>query len=164
MKKILTLEDNLGEEYDIIAISSHLRDYRICWFLNRTMQINLARYSDFMFTVNRKLILGAPFFHFDDLHYRTSYSLIANRQHSTPVIPGLSAYDFVLFIKNHRNLPKLKEEVILIRKITNILTAVLTAAGTMAGMDALLSDMELHIIQHQQNEKQKQKQTPIFTL
>jgi hypothetical protein len=91
---------NIEEEYDfyLIGISCHAKDYRLCWEMNRLLNIDLARTEDL--DLNLKTSIGKfSFYEFIDEENYSEYYLIANRSTKGFLIPEQKNTDFLFMIK-----------------------------------------------------------------
>ncbi len=99
-KSILQFEP----EYDfgIIAISSHQKDYRLCWFLNRDLKIQMERGKDLELIQNNESAYFSCF-HFSDEVIDVHYSLIENFSGSTLFLSEVKQADFFFKISGETN-------------------------------------------------------------
>tara|TARA_R110001592_G_scaffold140938_1_gene362101 strand:- start:7513 stop:7926 length:414 start_codon:yes stop_codon:yes gene_type:complete len=91
---------NIEEEYDffLIGISCHAKDYRLCWEMNRLLNIDLARTEDL--DINLKTSIGKfSFYEFIDEENYSEYFLISNRSAKGFLIPEQKNTDFLFMIK-----------------------------------------------------------------
>jgi hypothetical protein len=91
---------NIEEEYDfyLIGISCHSKDYRLCWEMNKLLNIDLARTEDL--DLNVKTSVGNfSFYEFIDEENYIDYYLIANRSTKGLLIPEQKNTDFLFMIK-----------------------------------------------------------------
>ncbi|MBP8822674.1 MAG: IPExxxVDY family protein [Flavobacteriales bacterium] len=94
----LKLDSDLLPEVSIFAISSHVNDYRLCWALNNSMGINMAR---------RRYEPGFPnedpglrptaFDHFDEVSQAT-ISLLSNHSPQGLLVPEQRNADYFLLV------------------------------------------------------------------
>lgn len=94
-KSILQFEPDFN--FQLIAISSHQKDYRLCWFLNRDLKLNMARDKDIEVAQNGKSEYFSSFYFNDevlDLHY----TLIENFSENGLFLPDLKQADYFLKI------------------------------------------------------------------
>ena len=86
MQKLM-LDNDWTPTIDVVGISSHVRDYRLCWALNNALAISLSRT------------------HGADSRYKcrkeesdVSYELLRNRTENGLLIPELKEADFLFFV------------------------------------------------------------------
>lgn len=97
-KMVLTLEEDY--DFSLIGISCHAKDYRLCWEINKTLNIDLIRTADF--EINKKNEKSAySFYEFIDEAEYLEYYLISNRGKTGFLIPEQKSVDFLLMIKGN---------------------------------------------------------------
>jgi hypothetical protein len=104
-KFLLTLDEDY--EFTLVGISCHSKDYRLCWKINQTLNIDLVRTEDL--EIYKKSIVNSHSFYkyIDDDNY-LEYYLISNRGDNGFLIPEQKKVDFFLMVKgnfseNHTN-------------------------------------------------------------
>ena len=87
-------------DYCLFAIASSVRDYRLCWHLNKALRINMAREDDIDMLYKQKG-RQAQFscFIFDDFDNQLVYALLQNRSAGRHLLPELKQFDFLLKIE-----------------------------------------------------------------
>jgi hypothetical protein len=77
-KHLLTLEPDF--DFVLIGISSHAKDYRICWALNNTLNIELKKIESLEIKGNKKQSTPSFFsaFEFEDADNFIEYFVLAN--------------------------------------------------------------------------------------
>lgn len=105
----------LEEDYDfeIIGVSCHTKNYKLCWTINNALAINLIRLNDFDI-LKKKEILSFSFYEYIDKKNNIEYYLIANKSELGYLIPEKRSVDYFIILKGYTE-PKL------IAKITTIL-------------------------------------------
>jgi hypothetical protein len=156
MKKILSIDDDICNEYTMIAISSHLKDYRLSWAINKLLVIDLERKADYIQVIRKKERATFPFFSYENFDFRLQYFLVANKKSNYYLIDKLQQTEYLFLIKNQSRQRKINDIVIEIRKITNILTAFFVKNNEIKNLDALLYDFEFHNVNQTNTEEKKQ--------
>ena len=77
MSKIHSFDFEFDHDYTLIGIHSILEDYRIAYFLNQNLNINLNRSSEDLDFPSKNC--SFPFFIYEDEATFTTWSLIANK-------------------------------------------------------------------------------------
>ncbi|CAG0959563.1 hypothetical protein FLAV_00625 [Flavobacteriales bacterium] len=119
-KLVLSLSEN-EFDFGLLAICSHIKDYRIGWEINRYLNLDLQRIDD----LELKTPLGITSFSFfscfnEDTN--VSVYLLANRSEGGLLIPEKKQVDFFLIIKEADE--SYHNEVLLeLKKTPNILAA-----------------------------------------
>lgn len=113
-----TLDIEYDFDFDVIAISCHLRDYRLCWELNQNLDIHLVRAEE-------EQQLGDQFFSLFKTYCqetRTTIQLISNYSDSGRLIPELKQADFILILHNNARW-EIEELIDQIKSVPSVLTA-----------------------------------------
>jgi hypothetical protein len=115
---------NIEEEYDfsLIGISCHAKDFRLCFELNKLLEIDLTRAKD-LEIISKNTTGNYALFEYIDEDNFLDYYLISNRGEKGFLIPEHKTIDFLLQLKGATN-EEIEEE--LISKICS-LSIVLTA-------------------------------------
>jgi hypothetical protein len=123
-RKILKFEIDL--DFVLLAITSSLKDYRLCYLINKNLSFNFTKASD----------LEIAFSGFDEpFHFslykdfwentETEFLIIANRGSGGYLIPEMNKTDYFLMIKNFIEEEDLSRIVTGINKIPEVVTAAL---------------------------------------
>ena len=119
-KVLLRLEDDY--DFTLIGISSHIKDYRLCFELNRLLNIDLVRAEDYKISTKNGTTT-CSFYEFIDEENYLEYYLITNLGDNGYLIKEQNTVDFFLLIKGNTS-DNLTANIIL--KI-NTLSLVLTS-------------------------------------
>lgn len=135
-----TLEIEYDYSFVLIGISSHEKDYRICWAINNKLELELVKTESLEIKEKK---LDAP------SHYSlfvcnreeefSEYFLIANRSEKGILIPEQKQMDYFIIIKEE----EIKEEKVTdiikkIKEITLVQTAVRIDASTLKSKQNLI--------------------------
>lgn len=120
----LILDINYDYDFALIGISCHEKEYRICWALNNSLNIDLAKTSDLKIDTKKfNEPLTHAMFEFDSIEQNRQYYLIANRGEKGLLVAEQKQADFFLIIKgvlpNNDKLEIIKH----IREMAFVLTA-----------------------------------------
>lgn len=97
-KKILKINYDDGMDFFLFGIVTGFKDYRICYELNKALDINLERISEHTLLVGKNNSqLKYEQFRFIN-EYDQSFTLIANRNEKQLLLPELNMIDFLLII------------------------------------------------------------------
>lgn len=94
-KHVLDVE--FDYDFDLIGISCHLRDYRLCWLLNKSLGIELVRDADGAETPKGRFAL----FSGECLETRTIIHLLVNRGQGGWMIPEQRQADYMLLLRDN---------------------------------------------------------------
>jgi hypothetical protein len=99
-RKILSFELDL--DFILIAITSQLRDYRLCYHINKELHFDFRKVADYclsLFGGNEPLQFSQYYFKIEASE--TEFYLIANHSTAGYLIPEMSNINYFLLIKNH---------------------------------------------------------------
>jgi hypothetical protein len=118
-----SLEVDPEIDFEMIGLSSHLRDYKLCWQLNRHLGMNLSRSAPLQYKFSRQNEVAehARFIWFDDVNH-TSYHLVKNKSDQGLIVPEFKHADYLIFVRDNIHI-NFTELISGIRKIDNVLMA-----------------------------------------
>ena len=96
MKTRFTLECAEELDFTVLAINSHTKAYKLCWNINKYLQLNFEKKKDH--TIKEELRFARYTYICDDY---VEYTLLANRSKNGYLIPGQKSVNFFLLIKNN---------------------------------------------------------------
>lgn len=105
--KKFTLDYDEAQEFDVLAICSHLPDYRLVWTINKYAEIELSRCESPHLCYSKKgQLLGSheQFQCFDEFT-EVNYLLIKNREAGNTMASELEMVDYLLFINTVHQYP-----------------------------------------------------------
>jgi len=122
-RKFLKFEIDL--DFVLIAITTSLKDYRICFLINKFLNFNFIKIPDLTVDIQQK---GSPLM-FSLYNYfwettKTDLYFIANKGAEGYLIPEMRQADYFLLIKNHIAENDADGMVSALNKIPEIVTAV----------------------------------------
>ena len=147
MAKKLSIPVNLSEDYTVIAISCHLKEYRISFQVNHSLRIKLKREGD--------LIIGGDeedayrdyaLYSFNNPDQRCYYFLLANHHPDGKLLGTLRQVDYFLIITSLLSKEDRDRIVFRLRNINGVLMAYIVESGNVRDMDLLLNDLEMHLM------------------
>jgi hypothetical protein len=139
--------------YHLLAIVTHLKDYRLAFFLNRETESQFARYEDLCVGDDKCYSLYR--YHRKEDHI--TFYLISNTNEIRKLIPSKKEVDYFLLIKDAVGNGIAGEMVGQIRKIKNVMAVFKIDMTSVKDMDLLLEMIELHEVE------QKKQQTKNIT-
>lgn len=91
---------SLENEYDfeLIGISCHSKDYRICWSLNNALKTNFKRIEDYEIQKKNEII-NFPFFEYIDEDNNIEYFVISNKSSEGYLVSEKQSIDYFLVLK-----------------------------------------------------------------
>ena len=94
MKTKFTLECDEEVDFAVLAINSHIKAYKLCWNINKSLQLNFEKKKDH--SIKEELWFSRYIYTYDDIEY----TLLANRSKDGYLIPSKKSVNFFLLIKN----------------------------------------------------------------
>lgn len=130
--------------FTLIGIASHLKDYRLCFFLNQKLNTTLCRKSDLV-------IPGDPdrsfsFYIYFNKDERRNYFLIANHHPEGKLLPGQRGIDYLLAVDDVLDTSKVADLVKKIQSAPHVLTAFPIELAKVRNVNTILEDIEIHMI------------------
>ena len=122
-KKVLKFEIDL--DFVLIAITSSLKDYRLCFLVNRALNFNFAKTDDLQLDMLPGL--GQAFFSFYKYGQGDNgaeFFLISNKGTEGYLVPEMNKTDYLLMIKNYIGENELDDLVTGLNRVPEIVAAV----------------------------------------
>jgi hypothetical protein len=147
MARKLSIPVNLSEDYTVIAISCHLKEYRISFQINQSLRIKLKREGDLIIGGNEKEEhRDYALYVFNNLDQRCYYFLIANHHADGKLLNTLGQVDYFLIVTQLLSKEDISRTVSNLRNINGVLTAYRVESNKVRDMDLLLNDLEMHLM------------------
>ena len=120
-KHKLILEDDF--DFDLIGICSNQTDYRLCWAINKSLEISLEKGTEYEVRLKKEGDNKYSFYEYYDEENHLEYYLIKNMSNNFKrLIPEKDQIDYFLIVKN--NFSKEVEEIVgKLKTIESVLTA-----------------------------------------
>ena len=122
-RKFLKFEIDL--DFVLIAVTTSLKDYRICYLINKFLHFNFVKNPDLSVDINETG--GSALFsiyHYNWEASETDFFFIANKGSEGHLIPEMRKADYFLMIKNYIDEDDLDNIISALNKITEIVAAV----------------------------------------
>lgn len=118
----MTLENEF--EFGLIAISCHLKDYRLCWSLNQAKSWRLERTDNLEFREDgaESMKSFSLYIYPDEENYAQIF-VVSNRSEGGLLIPEAKQVDYFLLIKGHVEEEQVEDLLAEVKKLTGVLTA-----------------------------------------
>lgn len=99
-KRTLYLEPEFDYDFELLSIVSPIRDYRLCWYINKALKIDFARQDEIQIRYPKKSKYGYfdLYFYDDELNW-LQYYFINNRSLGEHLIPEMKQVDHFLMVK-----------------------------------------------------------------
>jgi hypothetical protein len=157
MAKKIFLETRSEPAYfTLVGISCHIRDYRISFLLNQSLEFVLSKQDDLHIPAQGNIPEGDfSFYLYRDEDLRNAYYLLANRTTENVLVPELKQMDFLLLVEGEFR--KNRKDALLkaIRAIPNVLMANEVKFTDIKNYENLLTELELHMTSISKISRQK---------
>lgn len=120
MKRLLEINEDL--DFSLLGVCSHVKDYRLCWELNKALDIGLAKMESAADAGNTTAISNCCIFSDDENH--RLYHLIPNKQNDKLLVPENDRIDYFIKISGHDHTSLTGKWKAAIQKIDVVLTVV----------------------------------------
>ena len=122
-RKFLKFE--IDFDFVLIAITTSLKDYRICYLINKSLNFNFTRSNDLSVDIYQ----GAEPVLFSLFHYQwetteTDFYFIGNKGSDGYLVPEIRSADYFIMIRNYIDDDDLDSLVSTINKIPEVVAAV----------------------------------------
>jgi len=122
-KKVLKFEIDL--DFVLIAITSSLKDYRLCFLINRELKFNFTKTDDlYLDPLHGNCPAYFSIYQYSIEDQDTDLFFIANKGSEGYLIPEMNKTDYLLMIKNYYDNDELETLVAGLNKIPEIVAAV----------------------------------------
>lgn len=140
MKKfILNIEEDAELDFELIGISCHEKDFRLCYEINKHLDIDLTRIKDLEIVI-KKIKGNYSLFEYLDEENRIDYYLISNRSEKGILIPEHKSIDFLLQLKGVTNDEIVEELITKLSSLSIVLTAYKINVNTLKSKQNLIFD------------------------
>jgi hypothetical protein len=160
MPKKFKLEVDFENETVLIGISSHLKDYRLVWLINKQLGFKFIKTKDFIYKTSRlKKEINFSCYYFQDESNNSSYFLLSNLSvlDNINLINEHKQANYIFFCENPFQNKNTKLLITDIKKTPNILTAYEISQFELKYINNIISDLELLLISIKKEEKEKKK-------
>jgi hypothetical protein len=118
MNKHLLLDD-FDYDFFAIGITCHAKDYRLCWAVNKLLDINLEKDNDIELTNKKGKISKHSSYYYMDESSEKEYRLISNKSQNNFLVKEQKQADFYLLL--YENTTEAIKEIITQLKTINII-------------------------------------------
>ncbi len=146
----LTNDIDFTDDFYILSLVSHLKDYSLCFQINDLLNLDFEKYEDF-FKLNSEQEDNAQgfswYYYFDD-NSSSSYYLIGNKCGGRRLIPSQKQVDFFLLIKETAGNVSIKELATSLRCTKDIIAVIPNDLSKIKDINILLQEIELHEMEY----------------
>lgn len=140
MAKRLSVDFNLFEGIKILGLVTNLKDYRLAFSLNNTLDLQLSKYTDFEFEEREGQY---SWFYYNKGGNYHSITLI-NNNHQNGKLLTEPKVDYLLLIKNVFIETMIWEMLVKLRKINGLTLALELQLLKIKNADLLIEALEMH--------------------
>jgi hypothetical protein len=120
-----TLKYEIDLDFVLLAITAPLKDYRLCFFTNRELHLDLSRREDHeIFFHNSDKPFYFSRYSYTQPHTETEFTLLANKGSEGFLIPEMKTVDFFLLIHNYIDPDELRTLISGFNRIAGVQVAV----------------------------------------
>ena len=116
MKTHFTLEQINEIDFSVLAINSHAKGYKLCWNINKELQLNFEKVEDQI--INNELMFSR---YFCTTEKGDEYNIITNRSKKGYLIPDQKSVNYFLIANNRNWLAEKKEFISKLRENKEVL-------------------------------------------
>ena len=116
MKTRFTLHCSQELDFSILAVNSHIKAYKLCWNINKSLQLNFEKKKDL--SIKEELWFPRYTCVYNDY---VEYTLLANHSKKGYLIPSQKSVNFFLLIKNDNWQQEKTEFISRLREVKDIL-------------------------------------------
>lgn len=121
----LTLKFELDLDFVLVAITCQLKDYRICYLINKALQADFVRIDELQLNfIAENTSSSFSRYAYLPKNSETEFYLLANRGTGALLIPEMAGVDYFLLIKNFIDEEDLNHWISTIKKIPEVLATV----------------------------------------
>ena len=145
MAKRLKTPMGLAEDYTIIGIACHLKDYRIALIINCNLHYCLKKTDDLIIT-DKESIRKYSLFIFQNPDDRRDYFLLSNHHPDNKLIPSEKGVDYFLIVNDVLSSIQKSRIISHLQSAPNIIAAYELKPARMNQLDIIFEEIELQSI------------------
>lgn len=145
-KKVLKIK--YEPEFEIIGLFAGIKNYRLCWFMNKVLSLEFKRLSDISLTAYQaKSTDRFSLFFSENKELQISYFLLNNYNGSNILIPEPKNLDFLLLLKSNELRLDVNYLVKKLRDIPQVATAIrIIEPSKIKNLNNVLYDLEFGLL------------------
>lgn len=148
MVKKLSSNIDYAAEFSFIGISSHLKDYRLSFFINQELGLKLCKIDDFVQEVEANNSYTYSLFYFRCPDTNNNFCLISNHHSEKKLIQAYKQFDYFLLVQNNLSAIKKRDMISKLKKIPNLLAAYEMEFKKVKNINQLMIELELQLIEN----------------
>jgi len=134
-----TLDTKLSLQIKLLGICSQEFDYKICYLINKTLNLDLRRIEDIEIFYQKHNIKGsyANFFYEDEESF-LDYMLIVNHHPAGDLIPEASKYDYLIRLSGEVDHVDMEDLIKSLRSIDQVIFVTEIQVNTLKSKNNLI--------------------------
>lgn len=153
MVKKLSSTIDYAAEFFFIGISSHLKDYRLSFFINQELGLKLKKIEDFVQADEQTNSYTYSLFYYRCPDTNNNFCLISNHHSEKKLIQAFKQFDFFLLVQNNLSPANKKELISNLKKIPNLLAAYEIELKKVKNINHFMVDLEIQLIDNLKHKK-----------
>ncbi len=145
---IKKIKFDIKDETDllVIGITTALKDYKLAFHINKSLNINLKKTKDFCFSTNSKENNYYSLYQYNNTNDPLYINLLENRNPNGVILPNLKQVDFFMMVRNNIPDETLQNLVRSVKGIKNVIVVFMIKPAADKMLPVLLSELELHLL------------------
>ncbi len=158
MPKHLKLKPDFSD-YSIFGLSTHEKDYKLCWYINSLLYLNLIRYPALRSGQNPEI--GFSLFAQEEAYEQVDLFLLSNFDKHVPWFEKAAYFHYFFIIRGNPLKSQLEEISAALKNIPQMLLVTMLSSSEKKLALPLLTNFELHLTEINKSRNQiKKSKTP----
>lgn len=154
VKKIKFPPEN-SDNVNLIGIKGDLNDYRLAYFLNKILFVDLQRLDNLpIYNDKSKSMRYLSFYSYYDSDQRVFFYLISNDSNNEKIVPEYPQADFFLILVGKIKQENFKNIQSQIRTIPTVTFVFVPDTSRIKDLNGIMQDIELHELEQVSQNKQ----------
>lgn len=124
----------------MLSLSSQLKDYRIAYFINEYLGVELEKYEDFYQEKARSF----SWYCYAEGENGATFYLVGNHHPAGKLIPSMQNIDYFLLIKDLYDEQRLADMMRSLRSIPGVMAVFQPDMASVKNLDVIIENLELH--------------------
>jgi hypothetical protein len=155
MAKILRLSPDFSD-YHAFGISTHSKDYKLCWHINKSLQIGLKKQPDINIHTSEERLYRI--FYQEEAFEHIDIMMISNFCSFFPLVPKLKHFHYFFIVRGKPLQSQRKKFLTVLKEIPQVLLVSQLKEAETTVLHSVFADIELHITDIAKQVKEKKKE------
>ena len=130
-----------------VGIACRLKDYQLCFHLNKKLDLHLRKLPDFTILVPGKEDASCySLYRYLDQNRRLDYLLLSNHHPDSKLMPEYRQTDYFLLVSGETTANEIERLIRMIRDVPGVLLAYYLDLTKSKQTELILADLELHLL------------------